>query len=120
MMPGMIMLWYGSIESIPSGWALCDGANNTPDLRLKFVVGAGGAKSPDDSGGAIQHKHSFTGNGHTHNLDTGNDVIDSSPVGQLSSHSVSANASGDTDNSVGTAEWPPWYCLCYIMKLPIP
>jgi len=43
---GMIMLWSGSIASIPSGWALCNGSNGTPDLRNRFVVGA----SQDDSG----------------------------------------------------------------------
>jgi hypothetical protein len=43
---GMIMLWSGSISSIPSGWLLCDGSNSTPDLRNCFVVGA----FSDDSG----------------------------------------------------------------------
>jgi hypothetical protein len=43
---GMIMLWSGSIASIPSGWLLCDGSNSTPDLRNCFVVGA----FSDDSG----------------------------------------------------------------------
>jgi len=38
---GSIILWSGSIASIPSGWALCDGQNSTPDLRGRFVMGAG-------------------------------------------------------------------------------
>ena len=33
---GMIMMFSGA--TIPSGWALCDGNNNTPDLRNKFIV----------------------------------------------------------------------------------
>ena len=37
---GGIIMWSGDIASIPSGWALCNGANGTPDLRDKFVVGA--------------------------------------------------------------------------------
>jgi len=37
---GMIMMWSGYSDSIPSGWALCDGNNGTPDLRGRFVVGA--------------------------------------------------------------------------------
>lgn len=37
---GGIIMWSGSIASIPTGWALCDGANGTPDLRERFVVGA--------------------------------------------------------------------------------
>ena len=31
----------GSNSNIPKGWALCNGNNNTPDLRDKFVLGAG-------------------------------------------------------------------------------
>ena len=37
---GMIILWYGDTSTIPNGFALCDGTNDTPDLRDKFVVGA--------------------------------------------------------------------------------
>ena len=37
---GMIIAWYGSIASIPSGFVICDGNNNTPDLRDKFIIGA--------------------------------------------------------------------------------
>ena len=37
---GMIILWYGDTSNIPNGFALCDGTNDTPDLRDKFVVGA--------------------------------------------------------------------------------
>ena len=38
----VIVMWGGSAGTTPSGWVLCDGANGTPDLRDKFVVGAGG------------------------------------------------------------------------------
>ena len=44
---GMIMIWSGYIREIPSGWALCDGANGTPDLRGRFVVGAGSDTTDD-------------------------------------------------------------------------
>jgi len=33
---GVIISWHDSIENIPSGWALCDGNNGTPDLIEKF------------------------------------------------------------------------------------
>ena len=45
---GMIMMWSGTIATIPSGWLLCNGSNGTPDLRDKFVIGA----TQDDSGAA--------------------------------------------------------------------
>ena len=38
---GLIAMWSGAAETVPQGWALCDGASGTPDLRDKFVVGAG-------------------------------------------------------------------------------
>lgn len=37
--PGGIIMWSGSVASIPAGWALCDGTNDTPDLRGRFIVG---------------------------------------------------------------------------------
>lgn len=37
---GCIVMWSGTIATIPSGWRLCDGTNNTPDLRDRFVIGA--------------------------------------------------------------------------------
>jgi microcystin-dependent protein len=49
---GIILLWSGSIASIPSGWVLCNGANSTPDLRDRFVVGAGTTYAVNATGGA--------------------------------------------------------------------
>jgi hypothetical protein len=37
---GSIIMWYGRVSEIPTGWSLCNGSNGTPDLRDKFVVGA--------------------------------------------------------------------------------
>jgi hypothetical protein len=37
---GMIMMWSGTIATIPTGWVLCNGSNGTPDLRNRFVIGA--------------------------------------------------------------------------------
>ena len=49
---GMILLWSGSTGSIPSGFVLCNGSNSTPDLRDRFVVGAGNSYSVGNTGGA--------------------------------------------------------------------
>lgn len=48
--PGGIILWSGTIASIPSGWVLCNGTNGTPDLTDRFVIGAGGSFNPNTSG----------------------------------------------------------------------
>ena len=49
---GVISLWYGSIGSVPTGWYLCDGTNGTPDLRDKFIIGAGSTYAVAATGGA--------------------------------------------------------------------
>lgn len=51
---GLVILWYGSVATIPSGWHLCDGASGTIDLRGKFPVGAGtgSSYSVGDTGGS--------------------------------------------------------------------
>ena len=51
---GMIIMWSGAQNAIPTGWVICDGNNNTPDLRNRFVIGAGfgGSYSPNDTGGS--------------------------------------------------------------------
>lgn len=49
---GGIIMWSGSVASVPAGWFLCDGTNSTPDLRNRFVVGAGDTYAVDATGGA--------------------------------------------------------------------
>ena len=63
---GMIMLWSGSIGSIPSGWTLCNGSNGAPDLRNRFVIAAGDAYSVAQTGGSadsivVAHNHTVAG-----------------------------------------------------------
>lgn len=54
---GVILLWSGAIVDIPTGWSLCDGTGGTPDLRDRFVLGAGSTYDPNDTGGADTHQH---------------------------------------------------------------
>ena len=49
---GGIIMWSGSVASIPSGWVLCDGTNSTPNLSDKFVVAAGSTYAVGDTGNA--------------------------------------------------------------------
>lgn len=88
---GGIILWSGALGSLPSNWQLCDGTNGTPNLQNRFVIGAGGAYNPGNTGGAnslnLQHNHSGSttssagthshtqgatgaGTSHTHNIHT--------------------------------------------------
>lgn len=53
---GIIVLWNGTLNSIPTGWIVCDGNNGTPDLRDQFVkcVPNSGI-NPGDTGGLAEH-----------------------------------------------------------------
>ena len=48
---GAIIMWSGSIGSIPAGYYLCDGQNGTPNLKDRFVVGAGNTYAVGNTGG---------------------------------------------------------------------
>tara|TARA_R110002124_G_scaffold90543_1_gene230833 strand:+ start:13374 stop:14405 length:1032 start_codon:yes stop_codon:yes gene_type:complete len=58
--------WYpeSELDPVPTGWLLCDGTNGTPDLRDKFVVGAGGTFEVGDTGGSDTHAHNGSVEGH--------------------------------------------------------
>jgi hypothetical protein len=142
---GGIIMWSGSVASIPSGWALCNGSNGTPDLRNRFVVGAGSTYAVAATGGStdaivVSHTHSavstVTDPGHDHtgysnlNLfyDGGGGRPNDAPNGRATSGrewstlneftGVSVSTSISTTGSSGTnANLPPYYALAYIMKL---
>ena len=135
---GMISLWYGSIGSVPSGWYLCDGSNGTPDLRDRFIVGAGSTYSVAATGGStdaivVTHTHTATSTvtdpGHTHgsnyvgSVNTIGTPGGSAPVPTTLSLIPSATTGitvATTNASAGTsgtnANLPPYYALAYVMK----
>ena len=143
---GMIILWYGNTGNIPTGFVLCDGNNNTPDLRDRFVVGAGSAYSPNNTGGSSSvtlsesqlpsHNHSATSTvndpGHHHEYIDQYVVINAGYRPWPASNNDCQQRNIDTTNATtgitvsttvgntgsGTAieNRPPYYALCYIMK----
>lgn len=132
---GMIILWSGSSASIPSGWVLCNGSSSTPDLRDRFVVGAGSTYAVGATGGSanatlVSHTHtaSVSDPGHLHYLSGVNANFGSGPLGATahssgddrcpsSSETTGIGVSNSTEGSSATnANLPPYYALCYIMK----
>lgn len=134
--PGAIIMWSGN--NIPGGWALCNGQNGTPDLRDRFIVGAGNGYSVGSKGGVTTHNlsHSHTVNSHNHHIDFNihkdlciDDCTDGADDGSkdVGSDSHGHRILGDTWHaSPGTDaklpsnvdNRPPYYALCFIMKLP--
>lgn len=139
---GMIMLWSGSTGSIPSGWVICDGNNSTPDLRNRFVVGAGDTYSVDATGGSADatlptHTHTATSSvtdpGHFHLSAQGVEFPQYGESGSVNGpNGQRTDGQGNTEtkttgisvstsiasagSSATNANLPPYYALAYIMK----
>ena len=140
---GMIIMYNST--SAPSGWYLCNGSNGTPDLRDRFIVGAGSSYSQGNTGGASSvtlsesqipsHDHdssvSVSDPGHNHRLRGGADDADSGsyiaagdngsylPSERMedSTTGISVSVSVHSEGGGGSHEnRPPYYALTFIMK----
>ena len=143
---GSICIWSGTVANIPTGWSLCDGSNNTVDLRDKFIIGAkqddGGVAKTNVTGSlsqvggskdaiVVSHSHTatVTDPGHNHTLTAQQNIGDytdngSGPDQRSAAATITSNSnttgisvSNSTTGSSGTnANLPPYYALCYIQK----
>jgi hypothetical protein len=134
---GAILLWSGSIGSIPAGYVLCNGNNGTPDLRDRFVVGAGSTYAVDATGGSADatlpththtatstvtdpgHNHDFLGSIYVHpgssgggSAQAGTTLTTNNAFTSITVATTNANAGTSGTN----ANLPPYYALAYIMK----
>jgi len=104
-------MWAGLLTGIPPGWVLCDGDNDTPDLRDKFVICSGPLFAVGNEGGSMSHAHTFTTDPHTHTFPAGVDFKAGTDYSDTLYHK---NPSG----SVDIADLKiPTYKLAYIMKV---
>ncbi len=131
---GCILLWSGSTGSIPAGWYLCNGSNGTPDLRDRFIVGAGNGYAVGAIGGQtdatlVAHTHTINDPGHSHvqngwTANLGGNQYGFADAGSfydgVDGVSTQGTQTAITINSTGSpgtnANLPPYYALAYIMK----
>lgn len=124
---GIISMWSGTIANIPTGWALCDGTNGTPNLSGKFIVGYnatdGDYNAIGNAGGEKQH--TLTVNeipAHAHNQQVYTAVNNGGrkPVGYANTLADLGDSGVSTLNTGGGQAHenrPPYYTLAYIIKL---
>lgn len=120
---GCIVMWSGATSDIPDGWYLCDGANGTPDLRDRFVIGAGSTYAPGATGGNAQvtlTKEQLPEHTHTYNNSSGKKSSYGMSNGGREITEFGSSTSTDS-GSAGSGSpvdiLPPYYALCYIMRI---
>jgi len=91
---GGIIMWSGNLNTIPNGWALCDGANGTPNLVDRFIMGADGTNAGATGGTGLatmpQHSHQI---GHQHN-----DIVTTVDGSHTHNIEISDDGTAGTDN----------------------
>ncbi len=146
-----ILLWSGDEENVPDGWAICNGqtvgAITTPDLRGKFIIGAGSTYNIGDTGGATSTSVTASFTVLAHSLSNDEMPLHVHPykdytnvlaycynsgypeVGASGSASTSYRTSGATGSGTGHTHtgnsitfsdityFPYYYSLNYIMKV---
>lgn len=124
---GSILMWSGKADQIPSGFALCDGQNGTPDLRGRFVLGSDSSHAIGSKGGSltVQLKeanlpaHSHTYSAEEYSLGD-NDLLQvnmTSSTRAVKSQLSVSDVTSTTGSGQAFSILPPYYTLCYIMKV---
>jgi len=128
---GVIVMWSGSVEEIPEGWSLCDGTNGTPDLRDRFVVGAGETRQIGVKGGSYSHNHQEQSHSHRITLPRSRVNAVRVPYGFRSNYgslsyktyrqrdygsSQTFNSSAATVKIQAARHLPPYFKIAFIMK----
>lgn len=131
----IVVMWSGAIIDIPENWFLCNGNNGTPDLRNRFIAGAGSKYILSDTGGSEDainpsHTHSNfatnTDGNHNHTMNSfrdggtgrfgsrGSSAVAGSTSSSNGSHSHTVTYSNSGESGVGK-NMPPYFALAYIM-----
>lgn len=126
---GTIVIWSGTANNVPDNWAICDGQDGRPDLRDKFVLGAGEKHAVGDEGGS--EKVALTADELPLNMGSFTALRWASNTGESGICSYvqrHVDREAPTGTKIGDALYtlsgggqphpnmPPYYSLCYIIK----
>ncbi|NCA81328.1 MAG: hypothetical protein EOM72_01090 [Opitutae bacterium] len=138
---GAILMWSGTTNTIPDGWSLCNGQNGTPDLRDRFIMGAGNHYGVSATGGVASvtlstnqlppHSHTFkdayyaesvvpskTPTGGGGYIDLGYEVTGSGNHDADNNYMYYRHMTTDNTGAGSSVPiLPPYFALCYIMRM---
>ena len=126
---GGIVLWSGSANTVPDGWRLCDGTGGTPDLSGRFVVGYASNDGDYNSAGKTGGEKTVTLGvpelpAHTHSITMwGGDIADDWKQQNnlyITHNKYNYNNNREFSSTGGSQPHenrPPYYVLCYIMRV---
>lgn len=106
---GIITMWSGATNAVPSGWALCDGNNGTPNLKDRFIVGAGQSYGVGNTGGNWTQTPSVWTNAAGTGIQVAGTAINTSQMPwHTHSGSVGSDASIRVQNSIQSSSAGEW------------
>lgn len=130
---GGIIMWSGT--TVPVGWALCDGTNGTPNLKDRFIVGAGNTYAIGSTGGEATHiltvnempSHTHLQDAHGHNINARSNSTAGTVSVSSNTNVVNTTIANAATLTTATNQYtgggqahnilPPYYALAFIMKL---
>lgn len=133
---GGIIMWNDNAADLPDGFAVCDGTNNTPDLRDQFIYIVNSDANLGSRGGTATHTHgnqnTQAAGGHRHdgtlhsgNAPTATDGSGSQGVEVSTSHNhaITFMTNSDSDhahtieNTNAASSLPPYIRLYFAMRI---
>jgi len=112
--PGTIVAWFNRDAPVPEGWAVCNGTQNTPDLRGRFLRGTSDQADVGTKGGDIEHSHEYA-----FNLPEDGRKASDKDWGDTPWRTGPNPARGTapvTGTTKPASSLPPYYNITYIMK----